>query len=660
MSVVLAHARAKSEVDLETLRPLAFYSQKGYEAAAKSLGLLQDFYREKGSLSYHELSRPEQIKQAYEHLASVIKRGGSEMLSSEVFGHSLSIYSLFEMPGGVSNVMVLPILELLGSDEQRARWIPLLKSYRVVGAYTQTELGHGSDVQSLQTTATFIPETQEFELDSPCLEATKWWPGELANLASVAVVFAQVVSKGRKVAVMPLLVQLRDLETHKPLPGIEVGDIGPKFGYMAKENGFLRFNKLRVPKSALLNRFTDIDERGDLQLLGDPKIVYSAMMKVRLMLLANSGTVMGRVSASTLRYSFKRLQFRDSKGAEVPVIDYQLQRARLFPVLAQAYAISLAFIEVKAFVEQMDRETNEGVFSKLQEAHIFLSGGKAFYTSWCMKGLMTCMQCSGGHGYSVYSGIPHVMYGAFSMTILEGENTMIALQVGRFVLKQFHRLRSGEDSKTKGQTSYLSLEQGVYEPLSALLGNEKIVRIFQKTTLRLCQELLRSLGEDDPLSKIDQLNTQLGNKLFELSKFHTLVFTTELAFRSLQSVPHLPTKNALTNLLSLFAVEAALENSALMVVAKVLAPKDLLLLRQSREELLDALHYDSLILAEAFDIGKGSLLSVIGDDNDDQYQNLLDSAKKFGLLNQSKEFLIEKYFEHIRKTSLALFPDVKL
>ena len=26
------------------------------------------------------------------------------------------------------------------------------------------------------------------------------------------------------------VVQIRDMETHKPLPGITVGDIGPKFG----------------------------------------------------------------------------------------------------------------------------------------------------------------------------------------------------------------------------------------------------------------------------------------------------------------------------------------------------------------------------------------------------------------------------------------------
>jgi acyl-CoA oxidase len=31
------------------------------------------------------------------------------------------------------------------------------------------------------------------------------------------------------------------METHRPLPGIEVGDIGPKFGFAAKDNGYCIF-----------------------------------------------------------------------------------------------------------------------------------------------------------------------------------------------------------------------------------------------------------------------------------------------------------------------------------------------------------------------------------------------------------------------------------
>ena len=48
-----------------------------------------------------------------------------------------------------------------------------------MGTYAQTEIGHGSDVSQLQTTATFDPKTDEFIINTPSDIATKWWPGDL-------------------------------------------------------------------------------------------------------------------------------------------------------------------------------------------------------------------------------------------------------------------------------------------------------------------------------------------------------------------------------------------------------------------------------------------------------------------------------------------------
>jgi acyl-CoA oxidase len=51
----------------------------------------------------------------------------------------------------------------------------------MLGCYAQTEVGHGSNLQGLQTTATYVPETDEFELWTPTLESCKWWPGTLGR-----------------------------------------------------------------------------------------------------------------------------------------------------------------------------------------------------------------------------------------------------------------------------------------------------------------------------------------------------------------------------------------------------------------------------------------------------------------------------------------------
>jgi acyl-CoA oxidase len=68
-------------------------------------------------------------------------------------------------------------LERQMSDEQKAIWIPKAERFEIFGSYAQTELGHGSNVRGLETTATFDEETDEFVIDSPTLSSTKYWIG---------------------------------------------------------------------------------------------------------------------------------------------------------------------------------------------------------------------------------------------------------------------------------------------------------------------------------------------------------------------------------------------------------------------------------------------------------------------------------------------------
>jgi len=99
-------------------------------------------------------------------------------------------------------------------EEQRAQWLPLVEEMKIHGCYAQTELGHGSFVQGLETTATFDPDSDEFIINSPTITSTKFWPGELGHHATHAVVFAQLIIKGKKFGVQPFLVPVRDVETH--------------------------------------------------------------------------------------------------------------------------------------------------------------------------------------------------------------------------------------------------------------------------------------------------------------------------------------------------------------------------------------------------------------------------------------------------------------
>lgn len=69
--------------------------------------------------------------------------------------------------------MFIPALKGQATEEQQHKWLPLAYKMAIIGCYAQTELGHGSNVQGLETTATFDPATDEFVLNSPTLTSTK-------------------------------------------------------------------------------------------------------------------------------------------------------------------------------------------------------------------------------------------------------------------------------------------------------------------------------------------------------------------------------------------------------------------------------------------------------------------------------------------------------
>lgn len=140
------------------------------------------------------------------------------------------------------------------NDEQRAYWMPKVASWEIIGAYAQTELGHGSNVRGIDTEARWEPSSQQFVLHSPYLTASKWWNGTLGRTATHAVVVAQLllpeesagsIVKYKSHGPHPFIVQIRDRKTHQPPKSIIVGDIGPKYGYAPMDNAYMLFEHHR-------------------------------------------------------------------------------------------------------------------------------------------------------------------------------------------------------------------------------------------------------------------------------------------------------------------------------------------------------------------------------------------------------------------------------
>jgi acyl-CoA oxidase len=75
-------------------------------------------------------------------------------------------------------------------------------------------------------------------------------------------VFGQTIVRGKNEGVNAVLVKIRD-EKMQPVKGVKIVDMGMKMGMNGVDNGALFFDKVRVPRENLMNRFSDIDEKGN-------------------------------------------------------------------------------------------------------------------------------------------------------------------------------------------------------------------------------------------------------------------------------------------------------------------------------------------------------------------------------------------------------------
>ena len=157
--------------------------------------------------TYHDMTREEQIKAWWEKLALMYKIDKEKYFYNWTGGS----FSYTYCHPGVSPLflhyqMFQLAVDRLASDEQRAIWMPKINSIKMVGCYAQTELGHGSNVGGLETTATYDMAKDEFVVNSPTITSTKWWAGGLGLWANHAVVFARLLVDQNDYGVQPFLI----------------------------------------------------------------------------------------------------------------------------------------------------------------------------------------------------------------------------------------------------------------------------------------------------------------------------------------------------------------------------------------------------------------------------------------------------------------------
>src|SRR5690606_34185592 len=124
-----------------------------------------------------------------------------------------------QIKSGVQWGLFASAIYQLGTKAHWDKWLRDAITLDLPGAFAMTETGHGSDVQSIATTATYDVETQEFVIHTPFRGAYKDHLGNAALHGRAATVFAQLITGGVNYGVHCFFVPIRD-ENGADLPGI--------------------------------------------------------------------------------------------------------------------------------------------------------------------------------------------------------------------------------------------------------------------------------------------------------------------------------------------------------------------------------------------------------------------------------------------------------
>jgi acyl-CoA oxidase len=363
---------------------------------------------------------------------------GASVVAFETLGHG-DLSTLVKV--GVQFGLTGGAIYQLGSREHHDRYLADIVSLGLPGCFAMTETGHGSDVQSLGTTATYDPGTEEFVIHTPTESARKDYIGNAATHGRIAAVFAQLYTQGEGHGVHCFVVPIRD-EDGEPCPGVTIGDCGHKIGLNGVDNGRLSFDQVRVPRSALLNRFGDVAPDGTYSspIENEAKRFFTMLgTLVQGRISVSGGAIAATKSALTIaiRYGLTRRQFSppDSRQ-EVLLLDYLAHQRRLLPKLATVYALSAAqqvnVGELHASAGNPDHPERER--RKLETR---AAGLKAVATWHASETIQTCREACGGVGYLSENRLGQLKADTDVFATFEGDNTVLLQLVAKELLTDY-------------------------------------------------------------------------------------------------------------------------------------------------------------------------------------------------------------------------------
>jgi len=410
--------------------------------------------------------------------------------------------------------------------------------------------------------------------------------------------------------------------------------LGAKAGRNGLDNGWIQLTNVRVPRENMLMKWSQVSREGSFIEPPNAQLAYSSLVTERVHAVKAVVDLVDQGLTVAVRYGAIR---RQGEG-DPQILDFQGFQYNLMPALAGSFAVHFTHMRLnhvfEGMIESLRNGDKENLLKVLPDLHGTSTGMKAFSTWWGMETLEICRRCLGGHGFSVYSGIPALMADYGVLTTGGGDNIVMAQQNARYLMKVYRDATVGK-KKLGDSVAYFSgfqdvLKQGKSKAttMEDLLNLDQLLQTFRYLAVWTTSNAAKEL--QDAMASGKSVNEAWNDCMVDLvdsSRTHCYHYMVESFTQSIKKTTDSNIKSVLTKCCLLFGLKFLEERGTRLLETGYFNGSQMGNMRKAVKLLCKEVRRDAVSLVDALNVSDLVLNAPLGRKDGNIYEAYFQALK---------------------------------